>query len=514
MATPKRIVVYGDKARNQLIEGAKFLKECLAITIGPFGQNWFLEKQDRITNDGVTIARELEHPHEIKNRGLKALREACIKVVDEVGDGTTSVAVLCFAIMEQAVRQLGDLEKQVMRKMAPIEVVKKIEEETLEVVKKLNKMAVKIKSKEELIKSAKVSVEDDELADLIGSMQYDLGPDGIILAEETAEQKCSIEKVKGIRIDNGFGTGLVMNDLEKQVMIVEETAVVLTNYTLQDLKPLIRVIQQLEQAGVVKNLVIVARAFSSNAIQICMKNIANAALKTYPVNAPYVDQTEIMKDMAAVLGGVFIHDEERALEDTQLSDIGFAKKVMARRWDAIFTGKDDKTTLERVDKRVKELKDAYKGSNSEFEKKNLKTRIAQLEDGFAILKVGAQSDTLRKYKKDKADDAVNAVRVALQEGVVPGAGLAFKMISDDLPDDYLLKKPLLSIYEQIKASAPKGWKPEAWVKDPVKVLRVVLERASAVGSAFATAGGATAMEKDKPMFVRQADNAADDNGDE
>lgn len=505
MATKLKIARRGDDARKKLIKGADFAADCVKDTLGPYGRNWVFEKGRRVTNDGVSVARELELKDETEQLGLTMIREAAIKTNDMAGDGTTTAMTLAQAILKEASRFLGDDTRGISAKKTPIEIIRQVEKEKNEIIERLQEMSERIETRDDLIKSAKVSVEDDELAEMIGGTQWDLGRDGIILAEETAERTSSVEKIKGLRIDNGLGTSIVMNNQEKQALELSDTHVVLTNHIIKDFKPLKNLLDNLVKTGVT-NLVIVARAFTPEAIQLCMENIHRGGLKIYPINAPYTDQAEIMKDLAAVLGGTFFHDEERNLEDMNVSDVGYADRVFARRYDAIFTGKDNEKTQERVDARVKELTKKISGEQSEFEKKNLERRVAQLTNGFALVKIGALSDTERKYKKDKAEDAVHAVRAAFQEGVVPGAGIAFKDISDQLPDTYILKRPLLSIYEQIVATAPKDFVIEDWVKDPVKVLRVALDNACSVAVTLATAAGSVATERDKPTFVQQVEN--------
>lgn len=487
--TNAKIVKKGSVARNELIKGADFLADSVKSTLGPFGANWFLEKGDKITNDGVTVAKEIELEDEIQNRGVSALRKASIKTNDEVGDGTTTAIVLAQAILKEAIRSLGDESKGVVGKKTPAEVMSQIKIECNEIVDKLKSMADEVKSKEQLIESARVSVKDVELANLIGSTQWELGKDGIIIAEETNNLDCSIEKVNGIRIDNGFGTAMIISNQEKQSLEAFDTRVLMTNNTFHDFNKIKHLFEALGKNKENK-LVIIGRAFTSECIQICMENIKNGVY-LYPINAPFTDQDEVMKDMAAVLGGVYYNFEDRNLEDIMLSDLGYAKKVIATRYSAIITGNETPT------KRIEELNEMLKGEKSEFMKKGIQQRIAQLTNGFAILKVGANSEIERSYKKDKADDCVNAVRSALQEGVVDGAGLAFKQISDSLPDTYILKRPLLSIYEQIMYSAPKGFEIESWVKDPVKVLRIALQNACSVAGTFSTALGATATARPK-----------------
>jgi chaperonin GroEL len=493
-----KVIKSGHEARNELIKGADFLADAVKRTLGPWGQNFLLEKGNRVTNDGVTIASEMEAPNEIQQRGLTILREAATKTNDRAGDGTTTAITLAQAILKEASRYLGDETKQITAKKTPSEVIRQIEKERLEITGKLEQMTTPIESEESLINSATVSVEDRELGEMIGKTQWELGKDGYILAEETAERTCSVEKIHGIRIDNGFGTSVLVNNPEKQTLELEDTKVIITDHTLQSLVPLQNVIDQLVKANC-RNITIIARAFTPECIQVCLENINKGGVKIYPLNAPYTDQAEMMKDLGAVLGATFYHYEERALEDMQVSDVGFASKIIARRYDAIIAGKEDESTKERVSRRVENLKKELDGAVSDFVKNALEARISQLENGFAILKVGSTSEVERKRLKDKCDDAVNATRAAFQKGTVPGAGLAFKEISDGLPDTYILKRPLLSIYEQIRSTAPSDFEVPDWVRDPLIVLSTALESACSVAGTLAGAAGAIAMERDKPI---------------
>ena len=492
----RRVIQRGVEARDGLARGAKYLAESVGGTFGPFGYNWFLDKKNTITNDGVTIARDIELPNEVENRGAAAIREAAIKTVDEVGDGTSSACLLSWSIYDVASRLLS--KKDVVGKKSPSEVVLQIEKERKEITEKLTEMATPIETKEQLIDSAKVATESDELGKLIGEAQWEIGKDGYLLAETTAERASSFEKIKGVRIDNGFGTSQLINNQEKQILEVEDTKIILTSYTMRDLRPLEKIVNQLLKSGV-RTIVVIARAWTDEGIKTCLENINNGALKIYPLNAPYVDMQERFKDLAAVTGARFYDAETSSLEDMQLSDVGYASKVVARRFDAIIAGKEDEESNKRVEMRVEEILEKHKGSQSDFEKKGLLERAAQLKNGFGIIKVGSPSDMETRRLFDKAEDAVHAVRAAFQEGTVKGGGLAFKEIADSLPDTYLLKRPLYCLYEQIISTAPEGFVIEDWVRDPVKVLRVVLEKACAAASSFATAGGVVTQEFPKRL---------------
>lgn len=486
----------GIPARDAVLKGAAYVADAVKSTLGPFGLNALLEKGNRITNDGYTISSELcsSIKDEFERRGAVMLHEASSKTNDQVGDATTTSEVLALAITQEAIRFLPK-EGSFVSKKTPSEVLKMINDSKELVIQKLSEQVKKIENEEELINSARVSVEDEELAQLIGKSQWELGPDGFILAEETADKFSSIQNVKGIRIDNGFGTSVMINNQEKQLLEVNDCAVILTNYTMNDLVPIKDLIDSLVKSGR-RQIVVVARAFTPDFIRMAVENFKNG-LQIYPVNAPYTDQAEIMRDLQSVLGGTYIDSEEADLKDMNLTDVGVAAKVVARRFDGVFTGVYDEKTKERVEKRVQQLKEKHTGSGSDFEKKSLLERISQLENGFALLKVGAKTETERKYKKDKCDDAVNAVRLALKGGTVPGAGIAFKDIAETLEEGNILKKPLRSINEQIISSAPVGFVVEDWVRDPFLVLEASLTNACSIAGVLATTNVVVATKNKK-----------------
>lgn len=485
MATPKRISVVGVKARDLAIKGADYLADAVSSTLGPFGQNALLEKGHRITNDGFTISSQLvgSIENEFERLGATILHEASSKTNDQVGDATTTSETLARAIIKEAVKLLPK-EGGFIGKKTAAEVRNMIEMEKKEVIEKLYKMTTGITDEQTLINSARVSVEDEELARLIGPVQWQIGKDGFILCEDTAEKESSIQIMKGVRIDNGFGASHMINNQEKQTLELSNVHVILTNHTIGDFTGLKPMLDELVTKGV-RHIAIIARGFTSDAIRLCSEN-QKQGLFIYPINAPYTDQAEVMRDLQAVLGGTYIDSEEMRLEDATGKDAGFAVKVTARRWDAMLVGKDDGLSAERVQNRLDQLNKKLAGEVSDFAKRGLESRIAQLTNGFALLKVGATNAVSRKYKKDKADDAVNAVRLALKGGTVKGAGLAFKEISETIPEGSILKKPLTCINDKIMASAPADFKVEEWVRDPFLVLKAALENACDVASDFAT----------------------------
>ncbi len=482
----------GTDARDAAIAGMSYVAKVVRSTIGPFGLNVATEKQNKITNDGFLISNELCNSieDEFERRGALIAQEASGKTNEQVGDATSTAWALTEAIVKEAVKYLPDDKRVTKAKKTPAEVIKAINQAKIEVISHLEAFSTPITSKEDLIKSALVSVEDEDVAKLLGETQWELGPEGFIMAEEVNDTKSSIERVKGIRLDNGFGTSMVINNQEKNSLELTDTSILLTNYIV-DIKELMLLKDKIFTPLINQKklgIVIIARAFTSEAIKACMESL-RTGFAIYPVNAPYTDQTQVMKDIEAVIGGRHIDVEGSLLEDIDISDIGWAKRFAARQFDAVVTGEDNEASQERTLKRTEVLKQKLQGSQSDFEKRAIESRIAQLNSGFAILKVGSPSLTNRKRLKDKCDDAVNSVRYALKGGTVKGAGQAFKEISDKLPDDNILKRPLTCIYDQIINSAPEGWEIPSWVRDPMLTLKASLTNACDVSGAFASING-------------------------
>lgn len=476
-----------------------YVASVVRSTMGPFGQNVLLEKGNKITNDGFLISNELASSikDEFERRGALVALEASSKTNDQVGDATSTAWALTEAIVKEAVRYLPN-DKVFKAKKTPSEIIRLIDEAKTRVLAELEKITKPVESKEELIQSALVSVEDDEIAQFLGETQWDLGPGGMILADEVNDTKSSIEKVKGIRIDNGFGTSMVITNQEKQSLELNDISIFLTNYTI-DVKELQLLKDSLFTPLINQKkfgLIFMARAFTSEAIKVCMESL-KTGFAIFPVNAPYVNQTEIMRDIETITGGRHIDVEASRLEDAHISDVGFAKRFVARQFDAIITGVDDEQAKVRVEKRIEELEKKKEGAYSDFDRRMTETRIAQLKSGFAILKVGSHSLANRKRLKDKCDDAVNAVRLALKGGTVKGAGQAFKEISDKLEEGNILKRPLTCVYDQIVGSAPEGWTIPEWVRDPYLVLKAALENACDVAATFSSINGQVVEENPK-----------------
>lgn len=514
----KKISLVGAKAREKITDGVDLLSNAVKITLGPKGKNFASGIHGgaiQISNDGVSLAKEIQGRDEFEDMGVRAVREAATKTNDKVGDGTTTAVVLTQAIL----KKMGfDREDMGATSCSP-EIVKQIEAETSEVVKALTEMAIPVTTREQLISVAKVSVEDQGLAEMIGGAQWDVTGSGTVMAEEHNEPVTKVEFIHGVRIDNGYGSSVLVNNLEKQALELKNIPIIVTTKifntadSVARMQPLFQAIierSKNSETPVTVGVILVARAFDETAIGLCFKNIqkfhaGEGGFPIYPINAPYTDQEEVMQDLAAATGARYVSSTEKT-EHIMLHDVGIAGKIFCQRYSGIITGEkrgEDDTIDQRVDKRANDIREKLKGEISPFEKRLLESRLAQLTAGTAMIKVGAETEQERKYKKDKVDDAINAVKAAMQEGVVPGGGLALKSIADAMPNARIsdaLREP----YRQIMANAGGTFDIPEWVQDPLKVVRTAFEKASSIARSLATTEILVTYEEEKPMWVQQA----------
>lgn len=473
----RNISIIGTEARELAFKGADTIAEAVEKSIGPAGMNHMYENGEGNTNDGMKISQFLSPTleNEFERRGAITQHKGAVKVEQLVKDSTSAYFSLSKGIRKALVPYLPTSSVPIALKPVS-ELRKQLKKEFDEVCKKLEEGKKMIESRDELIKSALVSVEDEELAEMIGGTQWDLVQktgEGVITVQETAEYNSSIEKVSGIRMDNGFASALLINNPEKESLELENTHVLITNYVINSLAPLSPLLVDLKRQNKVV-LSIFARAFTQEA----MKEISEWGMKGMaiaPINAPYTNQSQVFLDIGAVTGANYITDETKALELINTKDIGFSKRLSCGRNESFISGAGDEGEAERVAERLKTLEKELEATNSEFYKDTLKERIAGLKGAFAILKVGSRTEQDRKRKADKCDDAVGAVRNALSHGTVKGAGVAFKEVADSLPDDYILKEPLYSINRQIMQTMPEGYVVPEWCRDPYISLVTALE---------------------------------------
>lgn len=508
-------MVTGKEALRRVIKGANFACDAIKMTYGPHGRNFASGVHGgplTISNDGVSLARELVGMggDEIEELGIRAVSEGCIKTNDLAGDGTTGAAILMQAILGELDRQLH-LTDDVVHSgdKTAAQLIEQVNKECRDVVDRLSAIKQDVESKDDLVAVARVSGEYPELAELIGEAQWKVGKYGTVLVEENNAATDSVEYIHGIRIDNGYTSSRIINHPEKQSLELSDVKVILTShYFAGTVEPIMHIIKKIANDGG-GNVLLMARGFDDAVIGWCVKQIQESSLKVFPVNAPYVDQNEVMEDLAAVIGGRYINTGERNLETMLANDVGMASKITFKRSEGIVSGYVRGINMhvdDRIDQRCEKIDKELLGDISPFERRHLESRLAQLRAGAAKVKVGAETEQERKHKKDKADDAVNAVKAAFTEGVVAGAGMGLMKIADSLPDSYLIKEALRAPYKQIKALAPKDFEIAPWVRDPLKVVRVGLEKACSIASSLATTEVAINYEREKPQYVTSVDN--------
>jgi chaperonin GroEL len=499
-----KVVKKGPAARDAFFAGMQELADHLAVAIGPYGLNMASGVRGgdpHISNDAKEIADQVNSKDEIRDVGVRHLRSAINKANDFAGNGRKSCAILCNAIGKAIIRLLPT-EKMSLGRMSLLKVTKQVEAETAQAVDILKSLATPITSEKQLIDVAITASESEEIGQIIGSAQWKLGKDGHVVVEDSNQTKTTIEYVKGIKIDNGFGTSVMVNDAEKQIMEVSNAHVLLTTHVIHTFDTIKNLIDSLSRARV-RRLIVIARAFTPEAIKESLE-YQKRGFGIYPVNAPYTNQDQVMLDLAAISGATFIGSEERDLADIQVSDIGVFSSLQASRWSTQIAGSDSDKVKKLTAERIAILEKEYKGEESVFMKNGIEERIAQLKSGFAVVKIGSLSSGGKKYKLDKTKDAIKTVKGALQENVVPGGGLALKMVSEKMPEGSIIKDALKAPYEQIMANAGEDFDIPDTVQDSLKVVRVGLEYASEIALTGATVGIAINHENEKPRFVQEA----------
>lgn len=469
------IHLIGIEAREKAFIGADKVATAVEASMGPAGQNLLLEDGNTTTNDGKRISHNLSESltDEFERRGAIYQHQGSVRVEKEVKDSTSTYFSLSKALRKALVQYLPTKSVPIAKK--PIsELRNQLQEEYKVIDEKLKEMAKPISSREELIASAMVSVEDKELAEMIGGTQWDLtqkSGDAVIMVQDTNNIKSSIEITNGIYTDSGFSSALLINNQAKQSIDLVNTHVLLTNHTITNLNELTPLLSDLRISGKTV-LALFSRAFSEEALA-SITEWAKSGMFIIPINAPFTDQGQVFLDIAAVTGATYISTETKKLSDIIMSDVGFSKSISCSRYETFVAGNGKEE--DAVKDRVIELEEAFEKEESLFYKDTLRQRIACLKGALAILKVGSRTEEDRKRKHDKADDAVGAVRNALKGGTVVGAGVAFKEIADSLPDTYILKEPLYAVYRQIKNTLPEGYEVPEWVRDPYVSLSTALE---------------------------------------
>ncbi|MDD1744519.1 MAG: chaperonin GroEL [Candidatus Methanoperedens sp.] len=511
-------LLFDEKARQALISGVDQLANTVKITLGPKGRYVVLSKSygsPVITNDGVTIAKEIELKDPYENMGAKLVQEVATRTQDVAGDGTTTATLLAQAILHRGMRNITIGAN-------PIEVKRGIDKATETVVKYIKSMSEEVKTKEKITQVATISANNDEMiGNLISDAMDKVGATGVITVEEAKSMETSLEVVEGMQLDKGYISPYMATDKEGMETVFENPLILLHDKKISSMKDFIPVLEIVVKEN--KPLLIIAEDLDGEALATIVLNIIRGTLKVCVIKAPGFgdERKEMLEDIAALTGAkVISEDLGMKLENTKLSDLGSAKKVRVNKEKTIIIEGEGKK--EDIQRRISIIEGRIKIEDSEYKITDLKKRLGKLSGGVAVINVGAATETEMKEKRMRIDDALNATKAAIEEGVVPGGGVALLRAAKELSNLFLegdqkigldilreaIEEPVRQIatnagkegsvvLEKLKAETDPNmgydaktdsYKDmiEAGIIDPVKVVRTALQNASSIAGLMLT----------------------------
>ncbi|MDI6616110.1 MAG: chaperonin GroEL [Syntrophaceae bacterium] len=512
-----KVIRYDEDARKAILAGVNALADAVKVTLGPKGRNVILEKSfggPTVTKDGVTVAKEIELEDKFENMGAQMVREVASKTSDVAGDGTTTATILAQAIYREGV-------KAVAAGSNPMDVKRGIEKAVEVVVKELQKMSSPTKDQKEIAQVGTISANSDEtIGNIIAEAMGKVGKEGVITVEEAKGLATELEVVEGMQFDRGYVSPYFVTNADKMEAVLEDPLLLIHDKKISGMKDLLPVLEQIAKMG--KPLLIVAEDIEGEALATLVINKIRGTLNVAAVKAPgFGDRRKAMlEDIAVLTGGKVISEEMGSkLENTQIADLGRAKRIVIDKDNTtIIDGAGDRASLEG---RVKQIRAQIEETTSDYDREKLQERLAKLVGGVAVIKVGAATETEMKERKARVEDALNATRAAVEEGIVPGGGVAYlrtlpaldkiKLEGDQQIGVNIIKKAIEEPMKMIAANAGfegaiivekvKGKKGDygfnartdtyenlgkAGVIDPTKVTRSALQNASSVASLMLT----------------------------
>lgn len=510
---------FGDEARLQMFIGMEKVAKTVGATIGPKGRNVIFSKgygAPQVTNDGVTIAKEIELENKIENMGAELIKEAASKTNDAAGDGTTTATILTYAMVKEGLREIRS-------GINAIELKNGMKKAGALVEAELARNSKQISTKEEIAQVATISAQDSEVGDIISEAMDRVGKDGVITVEEGQTFGLEVEVTEGMKFDNGYISPYMITDGEKMEARVSDAYILVTDKKVSALKDLIPVLEELAGMGK-RDLVIIGEDVDGDALTGIILNKLKGVLNVLAIKSPgFGDRKkEMLRDIAVLTGATVITDElGYKLENARVDLLGRAKTVISTKESTtIIGGAGDKT---RIDARVNEIRAQIDGTKSEYDREKLAERLAKLAGGIAVIKVGAASEVEMKEKKLRIEDALNATKAAVDEGIVAGGGVALLKASRVLENvkmdnkdqevgahivaralSYPIKqiaenagKEGAIIVEEIRRNADVNYGYDAatdtfvdmiqsGILDPKKVSRSALENAISIGGMFLT----------------------------
>jgi chaperonin GroEL len=417
---PAKKLVYSDEARKSLRVGIETLADAVKVTLGPKGRNVVLDKKfgpPQVCSDGVTIAKEIELPDAFENMGAQLLKEAATKTNDAAGDGTTTSIVLAQAIINEGF-------KNVTAGSNPLAIKRGIEKAVGTVVEELRKMSQPVETRERIAQVASLSAHEDAIGETIAEAMEKVGKDGVITVEESKGLSDEIEYVEGMEFDRGYISPYLITNADRMEAAIEDASIIITDKKVSAVADLLPALEKLLQTGK-KDVVIIAEDVDGEALATLVVNKLRGTLNVLAVKAPgFGDRRKAMlEDIAILTGGTVISEETgRKPDSAMLEDFGQARRVSST--------KDDTTIVEghgsesAIQARINQIKTQIEDTTSEYDREKLQERMAKLSGGVAVIKVGAATEVELKERKARVEDALSATRSAVEEGIVPGGGVA------------------------------------------------------------------------------------------
>jgi chaperonin GroEL len=519
---------YGQEARNLILRGVNILADAVKVTLGPKGRNVILEKSfgsPTVTKDGVTVAKEIELEDKFENMGAQMVKEVASKTSDTAGDGTTTATVLAQAIYREG-------SKVVAAGANPMDVKRGIDMAVEEVIKELKKLSKPTKDQKEISQVGKISANNDEtIGNIIAEAMNKVGKEGVITVEEAKGMETTLDVVEGMQFDRGYLSPYFVTNPEKMEAVLEDVYILLNEKKISNMKDMLPILEQIAKMG--KPLLILAEDVEGEALATLVVNKLRGTLKCCSVKAPgFGDRRKAMlEDIGILTGGrVISEDLGIKLENIKLNDLGRAKRITVDKDNTtIVDGAGDKDDIEA---RVKQIRAQIEETTSDYDREKLQERLAKIIGGVAVINVGAATETEMKEKKARVEDALNATRAAVEEGIVPGGGVAYlrclpaldkmKLEGDMKMGVDLVKRSLEEPIRQIANNAGQegsvvtekvrnekgsfGFDAardeytdmiKAGIIDPTKVVRLALQNAASVASLMITTEAIVAEKPEK-----------------
>jgi len=413
-------VKFHDSARARIVKGVNVLADAVKVTLGPKGRNVVIERSfgaPTITKDGVSVAKEIELQDRFENMGAQIVKQVASKTADVAGDGTTTATVLAQAIVQEGM-------KHVAAGMNPMDLKRGIDKAVAAVLDELRKLSKPISTNREIAQVGSISANADEaIGKIIADAMGKVGKEGVITVEDGKSLENELDVVEGMQFDRGYVSPYFINDPEKQAAYLDDALILLHDKKISNIRDLLPVLEATSKAG--KPLLIVAEDIDGEALATLVVNAMRGILKVAAVKAPgFGDRRKAMLEDIAILTGATVISEEtgKQLQKASLEDLGSAKRVEVRKEDTIII--DGAGDQERIEARVKSIRTQIEEATSDYDREKLQERVAKLAGGVAVIKVGAATEVEMKEKKDRVDDALHATRAAVEEGIVPGGGVA------------------------------------------------------------------------------------------